>query len=152
VSAKASRERLPAAQPIEALDKRLLKLVRMALRARKRAYAPYSRFQVGCAIRDGKGKIHTGCNVENASYPATICAERTAIAKMVSRGSRDIKLVVVATPSEEPCFPCGVCLQVISEFGRDASVLAVNGTGTRFRTARMSDLYPASFSKSFLKA
>lgn len=137
--------------PIEDLQKGLRRLVRLALQARKRAYAPYSGFHVGCAIQDTKGRVHTGCNVENASYPAAICAERSAIVKMVSRGSREARWIVVVTSSEQPCFPCGVCLQVISELGRNSIILAVNGTGTLFQTARFSDLYPQAFSKEFLK-
>lgn len=138
-------------RPIEDLNKGLKRLVRLAMQARKKAYAPYSKFLVGCAVRDTRGKVHTGCNVENASYSAAVCAERTALVKMVSRGSREFRWIVVVTSSEEPCFPCGVCLQVISEFGKRATVIAVNQTGTLFRAASVAELYPAAFSQEYLK-
>ena len=131
--------------PIENLGKKELKLVRQAIRARKRAYAPYSKYYVGCALSDNKGKLHTGCNVENASYSAAICAERTAIVKMVSRGGKKIYRIVVAASSEEPVFPCGVCLQVMAEFGMKADVIAVNKRGTLFRRAQTETLFPFAF-------
>ena len=104
----------------EAISKLSIKekrLVKEALKAKGRAYAPYSNYLVGSALIDENGSIFSGCNVENASYPAGLCAERTAIVKMVSEGGRKIKLLVVAASSEEPVFPCGMCLQVIQEFG-----------------------------------
>jgi cytidine deaminase len=138
-------------KPIEALDRDLQRLVRMARQVRKRAYAPYSKFLVGCAILDASGGLHTGCNVENASYGAGICAERAAIVKMVSRGHRDARYVVVATSAEEPVFPCGVCLQVLQELARSAIIVAVNRRGTLFSQARLSELYPAAFSREQLR-
>lgn len=132
--------------PIEDLDAKTLKLVRLALQAKKKAYAPYSKYNVGVALVDNKGKIHSGCNVENASYPAGICAERTAIAKMVSRGGKKFKLIVVAASSEEPVFPCGMCLQVIQEFGRDARVVALNNRGTLYQEKDLKTLFPFAFS------
>lgn len=135
-----------AVLPIEDLEPALRNMVRLALRAKKRAYAPYSRYRVGAAVMDTRGKLHTGCNVENASYPAGICAERTAIAKMVSRGGKEIRLIVVAASSEEPVFPCGMCLQVIREFAKDARVIALNGEGTLFQEETLSQLFPFAFS------
>ena len=137
--------------PIEDLSKKEQKWVRLAMRAKKRAYAPYSRYLVGCCLIDNKGKIHTGCNVENASYSACICAERTAIVKMISRGSKRIKAIVVAASSEEPVFPCGMCLQVIQEFGQDAQVIAVNRRGTVFRRSMTQSLFPFAFDPEKLK-
>ena len=138
-------------KPIEEMDKQMQKLVRLTMRARRKAYAPYSKFLVGCVLVDGKGRVHTGCNVENVSYSATICAERTAIGKMVSRGVRDCRVVIVVTSSEEPCFPCGVCLQVIHEFGRRAVVVAVNRRGTSYREAVISSLLPSAFVRENLR-
>lgn len=126
-------------------------LIREALKAQKNAYAPYSKFYVGCSLRDAGGKVFSGCNVENASYAGVTCAERTAIVKMVSEGGREIKNLVVVTSSREPLFPCGICLQMISEFGTDCTVLAVDRSGKNFREAAFKELYPHYFSKSQLK-
>lgn len=134
------------ASPVEDLDSATLKLVNLALRAKKKAYAPYSKYRVGSVIVDSKGKIHSGCNVENASYPAGICAERSAIVKMVSRGGKKIKTIVVAASSEEPVFPCGMCLQVIQEFGSGARIIALNSSGTLFREQKLTSLFPFAFS------
>lgn len=125
-------------------------LVKAALSVQKNAYAPYSKFLVGCALRDERGTIYTGCNVENASYSAVICAERTALTKMISEGGHTCSRMVVVTSSEQPVFPCGVCLQVIREFGDDVVVLALNGSATHFRMSSLKELYPASFSKENL--
>lgn len=137
-------------KPIEELDKASRKLFKLAVRARKKAYAPYSKYLVGVSIVDGKGRVHTGCNVENASYSLTICAERSAIVKMVSRGSRDLRLLVLVTSSDEPVFPCGPCLQVIHEFGREAVVVAVNRRGSAYREATIASLLPAAFTRERL--
>jgi cytidine deaminase len=119
--------------------------------ARKKAYAPYSNYLVGVAIVDSKGGVHSGCNVENASYGASLCAERVAIGKMVSRGSKKIDLVVVVASSDTPVFPCGMCLQVIQEFGHKARVLAINSRGTLFEATTMEALFPSAFSPEKLK-
>ena len=132
-------------QPIENLSKGDKILLKHASRVRKRAYAPYSKFLVGAVLVDEKGKIHTGCNVENASFTAGICAERAAIAKLVSRGAKQIKRVLVVTSSDEPALPCGVCLQAINEFGRNARVVAVNKRASKFCEYPMSALFPYSF-------
>ncbi len=133
-------------KPIEDLEKADQGLVRLALKAKKKAYAPYSKYLVGSIIKDAKGKIYSGCNVENASYPASICAERTAVVKMVSKGGKSISKVIVAASSEEPVFPCGMCLQVLQEFGRNAVVIAVNSRGTLYQQARLSEIFPFAFS------
>lgn len=131
--------------PISKLSTQEKLLVKKALEAKKRAHAPYSRYQVGSALIDQSGKVFTGCNVENASYPAGLCAERTAIVKMVSEGGKRIKAIVVAASSEEPVFPCGMCLQVIQEFGADSEVIAVNKTGKYFQKAATRTLFPFAF-------
>ena len=121
------------------------RLIEAALLARKKAYAPYSKYLVGSALLDGEGKVYTGCNVENASYPAGLCAERTAIVKMVSSGGKKIKSIVVAASSEAPVFPCGMCLQVIQEFGADCEVIALSKDGKKVEKASMRTLFPFAF-------
>lgn len=138
-------------RPIKELDTDSKALMKCALKARKLAYAPYSKYQVGCALMDSKGKIFTGCNVENASYPAGVCAERTAIFKMISEGGKKIDKLVLVGSSEEPVFPCGVCRQVIQEFGSDCMVVSINPAGTRFRASRFKDIFPFGFTPDKLK-
>ncbi len=140
-----------AKRPIEDLDKKTARLVPLALRAKKRAYAPYSKYPVGCILVDSKGKLHSGCNVENACYPAGLCAERTAIVKMISRKGRGIKTIIVAASSDEPVFPCGMCLQVIQEFGKGARIVALSDSATLFSEAKLEDLFPFAFSPDKLE-
>ncbi|TCJ17313.1 cytidine deaminase [Rubrobacter taiwanensis] len=98
-------------------------LVRAAEEAARRAYAPYSGFRVGAAIRSGSGRVYTGCNVENASFGMTICAERNAAAAMVNSGERKVKTIAVVSPDGERTFPCGACRQVLHEFGCEEVVV-----------------------------
>ena len=120
-------------------------LLAAALAVRERAYAPYSKFAVGAAIRTASGAIYTGCNGENASYPEGCCAETSAIAAMVAAGERDIAEVVVCAESEEPVTPCGGCRQRLAEFGRaDTVVRAAGPRGERARWT-LGDLLPAAF-------
>jgi cytidine deaminase len=114
-----------------------------AREARDRAYAPYSGFQVGAAIVAG-GRIFTGENVENASYPVSVCAERNAVARMIDEGERTIDAVAVVTAAEEPTPPCGACRQVLWEFGREALVVAETTSGRRAMWA-LEDLLPDAF-------
>ncbi|HXR56524.1 MAG TPA: cytidine deaminase, partial [Casimicrobiaceae bacterium] len=100
-------------------------LERAARAACARAYCPYSRFPVGCAVMTGDGAIASGCNVENASYGLTSCAERNAIFRAVADGATSIVAVMLYTPTPAPVTPCGACRQVIAEFGRDARVRAI---------------------------
>lgn len=118
-------------------------LVDAARAVQQYAYAPYSHFRVGAAIEADDGAVFTGCNVENASYGLTICAERAAVAAAVGAGVRRIRRAVVVTDSDPPAAPCGACRQVLSEFGPDMTVEAVGPA----RTARWSlrDLLPAAF-------
>ncbi len=111
--------------------------------ARDRAYAPYSGFQVGAAILAG-GRIFTGENVENASYPISVCAERNAVARMIDEGERRIDAVAVVTGADEPTPPCGACRQVLWEFGREALVVAETTAGRRAMWA-LEDLLPDAF-------
>jgi cytidine deaminase len=120
-------------------------LIEAAQQAQAQAYAPYSQYQVGSALLS-EGKIHAGCNVENASYGATICAERHAIGSMIKAGGRRIEKLVVVTPSEGPKPPCGVCRQALAEFHPlgDFEVLSVGSTGEQHRQL-FSQLHPQGF-------
>lgn len=132
---------------VSSLDKSLQRLVKDALAAKKHAYAPYSEYNVGSVVEDIDGNIFSGCNVENASYPVVSCAERVAIGTMVCAGSRQIRRVVVAASSKQPVFPCGICLQVIGEFGPEADVIALSDDGKDFARAKFSELQPYHFSQ-----
>ncbi|HJP56738.1 MAG TPA: cytidine deaminase [Gemmatimonadales bacterium] len=118
-------------------------LVSAARAVQQQAYAPYSGYRVGAAVEADTGAVFAGCNVENASYGLTICAERAAVAAAVSAGVRRIRRAVVVTDSDPPAAPCGACRQVLSEFGADMTVEAVGPA----RTSRWSlrDLLPAAF-------
>ena len=98
-------------------------LIRMALAAREKAYAPYSNFMVGAALRAKDGRIYTGCNVENSAFGSTICAERTALVKAVSEGCRKFTRLAVVGNSTDYCWPCGACRQMLYEFAPDLEVL-----------------------------
>lgn len=120
------------------------KLIEAAIAARLQAYAPYSGFFVGAAVLAG-GRIFSGCNVENASYGLTSCAERTAICKAVSEGHRNIEAIAVVADSPGPVSPCGACRQVISEFAQAlVPVYATNLSGMR-RTWTVEELLPGAF-------
>jgi cytidine deaminase len=123
-----------------------------AREAREKAYAPYSLFLVGAALETENGKFYLGCNVENASYGATICAERVAILKAVSEGSLKIKRVAIVADSKgQSVPPCGMCLQVMAEFC-EANTEIILGTPQKIeKVLKFADLLPAAFSKSFLK-
>ncbi len=107
------------------------RLVEAALAVRAQAYAPYSRFLVGAAVLSSSGVIYTGCNVENASYGATVCAERNAIAQMVAAGERSAVACAVVTKGKDPAAPCGLCRQVLYEFADDMPVLLIGLQGAR---------------------
>jgi cytidine deaminase len=117
-----------------------------ARRAAARAYCPYSRFPVGAAVLNDRGEMFTGCNVENASYGLTICAERNAVFQAVAQGQGRlvIQAVVVYTPTPQPTAPCGACRQVINEFGPDAEVISICD-GTAVIRSRMGLLLPDAF-------
>ncbi len=118
-------------------------LIAQAMQARERAYAPYSNYKVGAALLGKSGQTYTGCNVENAVYPLTICAERTAVVKAVSEGEREF--VALAVVTENGGSPCGSCRQVVREFGADILVLIADTTGA-YREMTIAELLPDSFS------
>lgn len=120
-------------------------LVDAAFAAMGRAYAPYSKFHVGAALACDDGTIVSGCNVENASYGATICAERTAIGAAIASGLRRFRACVVATIGPEPSAPCGMCRQVLWEFARDLPILLVARQGGARRVVLLRDLLPGAF-------
>jgi cytidine deaminase len=112
------------------------------------AYAPYSNFFVGCCIYSKEGNFFSGCNIENASYSVTQCAEGSAVGNMISAGDKTIREIVLYSDSAEPCFPCGSCRQQLSEFSeKDTLVHICNQQGV-IATKTMDELLPACFSKS----
>lgn len=113
------------------------------------AYCPYSHFPVGAALECSDGSVYTGCNIENAAYGPSLCAERTAVAKAVSEGHRDFVRIVVASRGKEPCVPCGVCRQVLQEFAPNLEVISLSGRGDE-QVFSLRELLPYSFDSSFL--
>lgn len=125
-------------------------LLEIAVKAAENAYCPYSGFHVGAALLTADGEIYTGCNVENASYSMTVCAERTAIFKAVSEGKKNFSAIAVAGSADgdfsRNCTPCGACLQVMSEFcGDDFTIILADGKH------KLSEFFPVSFNKENLK-
>ncbi|MQA89453.1 MAG: cytidine deaminase [Gemmatimonas sp.] len=120
-------------------------LLEEARQAGGSAYAPYSGFHVGAALLDAGGSVHTGANVENASYGLSTCAERAAVACAVGQGVREFRAIAVAGPDDrEPCLPCGSCRQILHEFAPDL-VVVVTAPGHGFREIPLSDLLPDAF-------
>ncbi len=125
------------------------KLIELANQTRRHAYAPYSNYQVGAAVRTKSGRIFTGVNVENAAYPTTMCAERIAIYKAVSEGEREFEVIAVVTPNGGS--PCGGCRQVMAEFGLETIVLIADGQGRLLQQTTVKDLLPGAFTPAHLK-
>lgn len=117
-------------------------LYKVAAEVRRNAYAPYSKFKVGAALLSENGKIYTGVNIENASYGATICAERSAISKAITDGERSFEAIAIAG-GEEPAFPCGICRQVLAEFNPDITIIV--GNGVELKSYSLEELIPHSF-------
>jgi cytidine deaminase len=133
----------PRAREREAMLSRLIEVAKVA---RSRAYAPYSRYAVGAAIECASGAVFAGCNVENASYGATLCAERNAIAQMVAAGERDPIACAVVTGGSVPGSPCGICRQVLFEFADDMPIALVSVAGkVRRRDTTLATLLPLGF-------
>jgi cytidine deaminase len=127
------------------------KLLDAALRAREHAHAPFSNFKVGAALEAEDGLIYTGCNIENASYGLTMCAERVALFKALSEGVRRFRRIAVAADTQVLTPPCGPCRQLLWEFCRDSEVILVNLEG-KTDTCSTRDLLPRPFDASFLSA
>ncbi len=124
-------------------------LVEAARAAQRLAYAPYSRFRVGAALEAADGRVFTGCNVENASYGLTICAERTALGSAVAAGAQEFRRIVVVSDSDPPASPCGACRQMHAEFGQERQVRAVGPA--REQEWTLSQLLPDAFTPQRLK-
>jgi len=124
-------------------------LISAARSAQARAYAPYSNFRIGAALESTEGVVYVGCNVENASYGLTICAERAAICAAITGGATRFRRAVVASDVDPPAAPCGACRQVLAEFGLD---LPIDGVGSKTTVRwRLSDLLPAAFGPEQLR-
>jgi cytidine deaminase len=132
--------------PADAIDR----LVAAAWKAKRRAYAPYSKFQVGAAVLAG-GRVFTGVNIENASYPVSVCAERNAVAAAVTAGKTKIDVVAVVADAEDPTPPCGGCRQVLNEFGPQMLVVCEGASGRRAEWV-LSAILPHAFGPSSLDA
>ncbi len=132
-----------------AVDEKRQELVERAKEAYNKAYAPYSHYPVGAAVLFNSGKIYSGCNVENASFGLTSCAERNAIFAGIVEGERKIVEVAIAVPTNEFPSPCGACRQVIREFTNDCPVIFVNGLGET-KVVQLSKLLPQAFGPDFL--
>ncbi|HDK26873.1 MAG TPA: cytidine deaminase [Candidatus Atribacteria bacterium] len=125
------------------------RLFKEAKKAREKAYTPYSKFKVGAAVLTTDGKIFTGCNIENASFGLTVCAERVAILKAISEGSYKFEAMAIIGDTKRPCSPCGACRQVISEFGEDIKIAMSNLKGD-VKIKKISELLPEAFNKNDL--
>ena len=123
-------------------------LVDLAIEARRRAYAPYSNYQVGAALRTRSGRIFTGVNIENAAYPTTICAERVAIYSAIAQGEREFDVIAVVTSNGGS--PCGSCRQVMAEFGLDTVVLIADTEGQVHEQTTVNSLLPGAFTPGHL--
>ena len=132
------------------METQIQELIKKALSMRKMSYTPYSHFNVGAALLGADGNIYTGCNIENASYTPTNCAERTAFFKAVSEGVRDFKAIAIAGGKEDAkeldyCPPCGVCRQVMSEFCRDDFKIILVKSETEYKEYTLTELVPERF-------
>ena len=125
-------------------------LIDAAKAVRENAYAPFSEFRVGAALETDDGEVIVGCNVESASYGLTVCAERVAIWKAISQGKRRIKHMAVVADTDELTPPCGVCRQILWEFGGDIPLILANLNG-KSEVVQMSELLPRAFDMKFLK-
>jgi len=126
------------------------RLISEALKAREKAYVPYSHFKVGAAILMEDDSVYTGCNIENASYGATNCAERTAIFKAVSEGKTKLKAIAIVGSLTEITYPCGICRQVISEFGTPETKIIIAKNEKEYIVKSLEDILPETFSKKDL--
>ncbi|ONI43245.1 cytidine deaminase [Candidatus Epulonipiscium fishelsonii] len=125
-------------------------LIQQAKQAMNHAYVPYSKFKVGCAVKTKSGKVYTGCNIENASYGATNCAERTAIFKAVSEGEKEITQIAIVSSGNMVTYPCGICRQVISEFMKEG-IFIFEDRKENIVTYTYEEIFPYSFTKKDLE-
>jgi cytidine deaminase len=130
-------------------DEDIHALIEQANAVRKNAYAPYSKYLVGAALRTKSGRVYTGVNIENAAYTNGICAERVAIFKAVSDGERELDVLALVTDNGGS--PCGACRQVLAEFGLDTLVVIADASGRVFKTLTAGELLPGAFQPSDLK-
>lgn len=121
------------------------KLIEQAKDSRKYAYVPYSKFQVGAALKTKSGKVYSGCNIENAAYPVSCCAERVAIFKAIAEGEVDFAELAVVGDTERPISPCGSCRQVMSEFFDPETPIFLSNMNGDIKSISMQDLLPYSF-------
>lgn len=121
-----------------------LELLKIAYKAKENAYAPYSSFKVGAAILTSKDNVYTGCNIENASYGATICAERTAIFKAISEGEKEFIKIAIVSTNNDLTFPCGICRQVLYEFMPKGEIILMNDK-KEIKTFSLDTLLPHTF-------
>jgi cytidine deaminase len=126
-----------------------MNLIETALAARKNAHAPYSHFQVGAALEATDGRVFTGCNVENATYGLSVCAERVAVFKAISEGARKFQRIAVSADTDALTPPCGACRQILWEFCGDIELTLTNLHG-KTETVQLKDLFPRPFDASFL--
>ncbi|HEX7713078.1 MAG TPA: cytidine deaminase [Bacillota bacterium] len=126
------------------------RLIAAATEVRERAYTPYSHYKVGAALLGKSGRIYTGCNVENVSYGATICAERSAVVKAVSEGETTFTALAVIADGDLPASPCGICRQFLSEFGGDLRLILANLRGER-KEITLRELLPQAFDSQYLE-
>ena len=120
-------------------------LIEKALEAREKAYAPYSKFKVGVAVLTAGGKIYTGCNVENASYPVGICAERVAISKAVADGETEFIVIAIVGSGENYCMPCGMCRQFMAEFCKEDFEIIVAKSVDDYKIMKIGEILPYTF-------
>lgn len=132
-------------------DNRDLELIKKAKEALQNAYAPYSKFQVGAALLSASGRVFLGCNIENASFSVTICAERAALSNAITQGERDFVAIAIASSDNKICPPCGVCRQALAEFAPHMRVLLA-GDGDEYKEFRLSDLLPEAFTGTRLSS
>lgn len=125
-------------------------LVDLAIEAMEKAYVPYSKFRVGAALLTEDDKVYTGCNIENASFGGTNCAERTALFKAISEGDTKFKRIAIVSDSDEYTYPCGICRQVLSEFGLELDVIVANNRG-EYKVHKLYELLPYAFKSEDMK-
>ena len=118
--------------------------IKQAFEAKERAYAPYSNFKVGAALLCTDGSVYIGCNIENSSYPVTVCAERVALGSAVADGKREFQAIVI-TGGEDYCYPCGMCRQALAEFCKEGFEIVVAKSENDYKVYKMNDLLPKSF-------